>query len=200
MLRRALLPRSALLLLLGALQAPGARGGEPLPCTAAIQVLQGSRRVPDSFLAEVTRQIREQIESRDCVRGLVGEDAAPGIVLRVILDDASEETSHALSIADRSQAQDARASLDYVSTFEVRWQAEISVPETGAVARSKTSRAKTERRPAFLGEDTAAAARQDAARNIGRQARAYLCGGAGRKLLREQSRTPAREDTPSDSR
>lgn len=193
-------PRHFLALLLGALTPAGAGAAEPLPYTVAVQVLQGPRRVPDAFVREVSRRIGEEIERRPCVRALVDEDEAPGIILRVILDDALEETRHALSIADRSQAQHQGADLDSVSTFEVRWQAEIAVPGTGGSARSKPSRAKAERQPAFPGEDAAAAARSDAARNIGKQARNFLCGGARKKLLQESGGSSPRKTAAPDTR
>lgn len=172
----------------------GAGAGEPLPHTLAVQVLQGRQRVPGAFVEEVSTRIGAEIERRPCTRAVVGIDETPEILLRVILDDALEETRYALSIGDRAQLRDPEADLASVSTFEIRWQAEIALYPGGATIRSRLSRAKAERRPAFRGEDAAALARSDAALKIAKAVRGFLCDDARKRIQRELRAAPPKEE------
>ncbi len=126
-----------------------------------------------------------ELERRPCTRAIVDGSESPEIVLRVILDDALEETRYAMSIGDRTAAHDPEADLNYVSTFEVRWQAEVTVLLSGMLLRGKPSRARAERQPVFRGEDAAAAARSEASLKIAKEARGFLCGRSRKRLQRE---------------
>lgn len=174
------------LLLLAMGSASPAAGDAPLPYTLAVEVLQGPHRVPAAVAQAVGEGITAGLRERGCVRAVAtGEGANADVLLRLILDDALEETRYDLGIADRARVQNPEAERSYVSTFEVRARVElVTIPERDPV-RAKSFRTKTERRPVAPGEDAAALARSDAITRIVREARSFLCGGSRKRLARE---------------
>jgi len=175
---------------------------EPLPYALAVQVVYGDPKGPEAVREEIRRRVVHDLASRDWfedVHAFVeGEAQSAEVLLHVTLDDLRRATRYATSMAARQEQDDPLSRQQFTVEFSVDVTVDLFVMPEGVAVRSSRFRETTSRPPRFPGEDTEAAAREEALANLTRSIRKAAFKGSLEKLGRSIERE--REQPSSSSR
>jgi hypothetical protein len=175
---------------------------QPLPYTLGVHVEFGTPKGPDSVRDEIQRRVVHNLAPRGWFTEIVEweqDDRTPvDLLLQVTLDDLRRETHYDTSMAERRDDADPLSKQQFTVDWEVVISVDLFLMPEGIAVRSSRFKETNSRRPRYLGEDTEAAIRDEAIRDVANSIRRAAFKGSLQKLERKIDQ--AREKAAAEAR